>query len=114
MYMIFYYDDVSMLILLRYFSGINEVGAVILEINGSFPIKKALKALKLLHEKGRISKDCVMMVDEMYLQKCVQYSNGEYIGEDFNGDLFKGIVVFVPHYIFCNCSYFNINFEKIK
>ena len=29
----------------------------------------SLRALKLLRGKGKISCDCIMMVDEMYLQK---------------------------------------------
>ena len=33
------------------------------------------------------------MADEMYLQKCIQYSGGDYVGADEN--LYKGIVVFM-------------------
>ena len=36
-----------------------------------------------------------MMVDEMYLQKCVQYIGRDYLGSDDKGNLFKGIVVFM-------------------
>ena len=36
-----------------------------------------------------------MMVDKMYLQKCVQYIDGDYLGSDDKGNLFKGIVVFM-------------------
>ena len=35
------------------------------------------------------------MTDEMYLQKTAQYQNGEYVGVSDDGDLFKGILVFV-------------------
>ena len=35
------------------------------------------------------------MVDEMYLQKASQYQAGEYIGEDEEGNLFKGIMAFM-------------------
>ena len=35
------------------------------------------------------------MADEMYLRKKVQYSGGEYIGADKDGNLYKGIVVFM-------------------
>ena len=55
----------------------------------------SLKALKLLCEGGKISKDCVMMVDEMYLQKSTQYQSGEYVGADSEGNLYKGIVAFM-------------------
>ena len=33
----------------------------------------------------------MLMVDEMYLQKGVQYNSGEYVGAD--GSLYKGMVV---------------------
>ena len=55
----------------------------------------SIKALRRLRESGEISTDILLMVDEMYLQKCAQYQNGEYIGEDENGDLYKGLVVFM-------------------
>ena len=54
----------------------------------------ALKVAKvLLHDK--ISKDCILMFDEMYLQKSAQYQGGKYIGADECGELFKGIVCFM-------------------
>ena len=55
----------------------------------------SVKTLKILHEQGNISKDCVLMVDEMYLQKAKQYHSGEYVGEDEDGNLYKGIVAFM-------------------
>ena len=35
------------------------------------------------------------MVDEMYLNKSTQYHGGNYVGEDCNGELCKGLVVFM-------------------
>ena len=55
----------------------------------------AIKAVKRLREKGKISTDCILMVDEMYLQKATQYQGGEYVGADEEGNLFKGIIVFM-------------------
>ena len=55
----------------------------------------SLKALKVLREKGKISCDCIMIVDEMYLQKAAQYQGGEYVGVDEEGNLYKGIVAFM-------------------
>ena len=52
----------------------------------------AIKSIKMLLEKGKISKDIVLMVDEMFLQKAAQYQNGEYIGRNEDGQLYKGIV----------------------
>ena len=54
-----------------------------------------IKALKLLREKWQISTDCILMVDEMYLQKATQYQGSEYVGADEEGNLFKGIIVFM-------------------
>ena len=55
----------------------------------------ALKAVKLLLGKGEISKDIIIMVDEMYLQKGTQYHSGNYVGADQEGNLYKGIVAFM-------------------
>ena len=49
-----------------------------------------LKAIKLLREKGKMDKDVVLMLDEMYLQKDEQYQGGNIIGADKQGNLFKG------------------------
>ena len=46
-------------------------------------------------DQGKISTDYVLMVDEMYPQKAAQYQNGEYLGMSDDGDLFKGILVFM-------------------
>ena len=37
----------------------------------------ALKALRTLYEKGSFSRDCILMIDEMYLQKSAQYYTGD-------------------------------------
>ena len=55
----------------------------------------SLKALKRLREAGEISSDIILMLDEMFLKKCTQYQNGEYLGEDENGKLYKAIVLFM-------------------
>ena len=39
----------------------------------------ALRALKVLREKGRISTDLILMVEEMYLHKAAHYQAGEYV-----------------------------------
>ena len=41
-----------------------------------------LKALKIVHEKGSFSCDCVLIIFEMYLQNSAQYKPGEYQGID--------------------------------
>ena len=55
----------------------------------------AIKAAQLLREKDTISDDIVLMADEMHLQKCIQYSGGDYVDADADENLYKGIVVFM-------------------
>ena len=55
----------------------------------------AIKSIKLLRAKGEISKDVILMVDEMFLQKISQYQAGQYVGKDENGVLYKDIVAFM-------------------
>ena len=55
----------------------------------------SLKAAKKLREKGHISSDVILMVDEMFLQKEASYQSGDYVGEDEEGELYKGIACFI-------------------
>ena len=55
----------------------------------------ALKAAKLLLENSSISEDTVVLFDEMYLQKCVEYCRGEFFGSNINNELYKSIVWFI-------------------
>ena len=55
----------------------------------------ALKIAKLLFENSSISKDIVVLFNEMYLQKCVDYCGGEFFGSNINNDLYKSIVCIV-------------------
>jgi len=50
-----------------------------------------IKSASLLKANGAISEDVVLLGDEMYLQKQVQYHGGKYIGEDEKGCLYKGV-----------------------
>ena len=67
----------------------------------------SLKAAKKLREKRHISSDVILIVDEMFLQKEASYQSGDYVGEDEEGELYKGIACFmivglkqsVPHVI---------------
>ena len=54
-----------------------------------------LKAVKLLLDERKIDKDIVLLTDEMYLQKELQFQQGKLIGCDDNGNLFKGIITFM-------------------
>ena len=65
----------------------------------------SVKALKCLREKGKISEDLVLMADEMYLQKASEWEGGEYIGEDENGVMYKGVVTFMVVGVKTNTPY---------
>ena len=54
-----------------------------------------IKGLKLLLQEGKVSSDLVLLIDEMYLQKSVQYNDGKLIGKDGKGDFYNGILVFM-------------------
>lgn len=55
----------------------------------------SLKVTKLLLKKQSVSSNCVLIIDEMYLQKSVQYHTGGFVGQDEEGNLYKGIVAFM-------------------
>ena len=55
----------------------------------------AIKAIQRLLQQNSVSKDCVLLVDEMYLRKISQYFSGNQIGENEEGVLYKGIVNFM-------------------
>ena len=61
----------------------------------------ALKALKIVHQKGSFSCDCILMIDEMYLQKSAQYQSGKYEGVQKDKNLYKGIAAFM--FLDLNC-----------
>ena len=54
----------------------------------------ALKVAKVLLDGDKISEDCMVLFDEMYLQKGTQYQGGRFIGANEFGNFFKGIVCF--------------------
>ena len=54
-----------------------------------------IKGLKLLLQEGKVSSDSALLIDEMYLQKSVQYHSGKLIGKDEKGDFYNGILVFM-------------------
>ena len=51
--------------------------------------------MKKLREKGHISSDVILMVDEMFLQKEASYQSGDYVGGDEEGELYRGIACFM-------------------
>ena len=67
----------------------------------------AAKWAKLLKDEGKISSDTCLIFDEMYLQKCEEYTGGQLIGAAINGELYKGIVSFMIIGIKQNTPYIN-------
>ena len=53
------------------------------------------KSVKLLKENGNISEDVILMLDEMFLEKCEEYSGGKSCGVNEDGELYKGIMGFM-------------------
>ena len=54
-----------------------------------------LKAIKLLLNEGSINSDIALLLDEIYIQKEVSYQDGEVVGKDEDGNLYKGVMVFM-------------------
>ena len=52
----------------------------------------AVKCAKSLKSQGVISEDVVLMLYEIYLQKCKEYCGGEIIGANKNNELYKGLL----------------------
>ena len=55
----------------------------------------SLKAIKLLLKQGKMDKDAILMLDEIYIQKDADYSGGTTVGADKDGKLFKGVMTFM-------------------
>ena len=55
----------------------------------------SVKAAKLLLEKKEISTDIILIADEMYLQKEEQFHALQRVGANEEGELYKGIVLFM-------------------
>ena len=55
----------------------------------------AVKCAQTLKNEGKISEDVYLLFDEMYLQKCKEYSGGDLIGCGEDGNLHKGLVCFM-------------------
>ena len=53
-----------------------------------------IKAVKVLLDQEKIG-DVALLLDEIYLQKDVQYQGGKLDGVDPEGNLFKGVMVMV-------------------
>ena len=54
-----------------------------------------LKAAKVLLDNKKLSKDVVLLVDEIYIQKSLQYQDGKLLGGDSEGTMYKGILTFM-------------------
>ena len=61
-------------------------------IGGQLDVMKCTRSLK---SPGVISEDVILMFDEMYLQKCEEYSGGEIISANENNELYSGLLLFL-------------------
>ena len=55
----------------------------------------SIASSKLLKDGGKISSDVILMFNELYLQKCKEFREGETIGADETGDFYKGLICFM-------------------
>ena len=55
----------------------------------------SMKFLKSLLDNDSLSKDLIVIFDEMYLQKCAEYSAGEIIGINEDKQCYKSVVSFM-------------------
>ena len=74
----------------------------------------AAKSSKLLKDEEKISSDICLIFDEMYLQKCEEYTGGQLIGTATNGKLYKGIVSFMIIGVKQNTPYIIKSVPEIK
>ena len=51
--------------------------------------------MEILLQKDALSSDVFVIADEMYLRKCAEFHGSEFIDANENGNLSKGIVVFM-------------------
>ena len=56
---------------------------------------ESITAAKLFFEKGHLSQNCVLMVNEKYVQKGTQFQSREYIDANENDELYQGIMAFM-------------------
>ena len=49
----------------------------------------------LLNNEGKLSKDIILMLDETYLQKSNEDHAGNLVGKNSEGELCRGILVFM-------------------
>ena len=60
-----------------------------------FEFLEKINSSQIALEKKTVSSDYVLIIDEMYLQKPVQYHNDDFLEQDAEENLFRGIVVFM-------------------
>ena len=54
-----------------------------------------VEALKVMLQEGKVSSDCVLLIDEMHLQKESQYHGGVMHGTNEYGEFYTGVVTFM-------------------
>ena len=54
-----------------------------------------VKSLQVLLRQEKVDSQCMLLIDEMYLQKSCQYHGGKFYGKDEHGEFYNGIVFFM-------------------
>ena len=54
-----------------------------------------IKSLKVLLRQEKVDSQCMLLIDEMYLQKACKYHGGKSYGKDEHEEFYNGIVVFM-------------------
>ena len=54
-----------------------------------------IKSLKVLLRQEKVDSQCMLLIDEMYLQKSCEYHGGKFYGKDGHGAFYNGSVVFI-------------------
>ena len=54
-----------------------------------------VKALEVLLDRGEVDHDIALLIDEMHLQQSSQYDGGDLIGQNTDGELYKGILCYM-------------------
>ena len=58
-------------------------------------VSGSIEPIQLLRDEGKMNSDCVLILDEMYLQKSSEYHGGKSVGLDEDGRFYKGVLCFM-------------------
>ena len=56
---------------------------------------ESIKSLKVLLSQGKVGKEVVLFLDEIYIQKDAQFEDGKLLGVNYDGNLIKSVMTFM-------------------